>query len=65
MSDIISLKDYIENNKKENKVSTYVAFLEKRLKEIERAKRRKENTQSLEDDANTIFKIENQQVPIA
>lgn len=58
MSDIVSLKDYIENNKKENKVSTYVAFLEKRLKEIESAKRRKQNSKSLEDDANTIFKIE-------
>ena len=58
MSDIVNLKDYIEKNKKENKTSTYVAFLEKRLKEIERAKRRKENTQLLEDDANTIFKIE-------
>ena len=58
MSEIVNLKDYIEKNKKENKTSTYVAFLEKRLKEIERAKRRKENTQLLEDDANTIFKIE-------
>lgn len=58
MSDIVSLKDYIENNKKENKVSTYVAFLEKRLKEIESMKRRKQNPKSLEDDANTIFKIE-------
>ena len=58
MSDIVSLKDYIENNKKENKVSTYVAFLEKRLKEIESAKKRNQNSKSLEDDANTIFKIE-------